>query len=75
MTQTKFELQKRKGLKIDASVRRGPQGGKQVGAQNKRNAVGSKLLGALLGAPADESTTVDAAATGNDTKKQGTDKA
>ncbi|VVE22502.1 hypothetical protein [Pandoraea terrigena] len=76
MTQTKFEIQKRKGLKIDASVRRGPQGGKQVGAQNKRNAVGSKLLGALLGTPTDEATDVAAAGTtDNDAKKQGADKA
>ncbi|VVE36047.1 hypothetical protein [Pandoraea fibrosis] len=71
MTQTKFEIQKRKGLKIDAGVRRGPQGGKQVGAQGKRNAAGSKLLGALLGAPSDEKTAADTAGTSpNDTKKQ-----
>ena len=76
MTQTKFEIQKRKGLKIDASVRRGPQGGKQVGAQNKRNAAGSKLLGALLGTASEDATAVDAAGTtGNDATKQGADKA
>ncbi|ALS64051.1 hypothetical protein [Pandoraea apista] len=70
MTQTKFEIQKRKGLKIDAGVRRGPQGGKQVGAQGKRNAAGSKLLGALLGVPSDEKTVADAASTTpNDPKK------
>jgi hypothetical protein len=60
MTQTKFELQKRRGLKIGAGVRRGPPTGKQVGAQGKRGAGGSKLLGALLGAPADDATPVDA---------------
>jgi hypothetical protein len=70
MTQTKFEIQKRKGLKIDAGVRRGPQGGKQVGAQGKRNVAGSKLLGALLGAPAGEANTADtASATPNDKKE------
>lgn len=70
MTQTKFEIQKRKGLKIDAGVRRGPQGGKQVGAQGKRNAAGSRLLGALLGVPSDEKTVADAASTTpNDPKK------
>ncbi|WP_353192080.1 hypothetical protein [Pandoraea pnomenusa] len=60
MTQTKFEIQKRRGLKIDAGVRRGPPTGKQVGTQGKRTAGGSKLLGALLGAPADESNAADA---------------
>lgn len=69
MTQTKFEIQKRRGLKIDAGVRRGPPTGKQVGAQGKRGAAGSKLLGALLGAPSEEAgaaesaTTADAAGT------------
>lgn len=71
MTQTKFEIQKRKGLKIDAGVRRGPQGGKQVGAQGKRNAAGSKLLGALLGVPSDKTDAADTAGTTpSETKKQ-----
>ena len=61
MTQTKFEIQKRRGLKIDAGVRRGPPTGKQVGAQGKRGAAGSKLLGALLGAPSEDAGTTDAA--------------
>ncbi|VVE56601.1 hypothetical protein [Pandoraea anhela] len=60
MTQTKFELQKRRGLKIGAGVRRGPPTGKQVGAQGKRSAGGSKLLGALLGAPTQDEDTADA---------------
>ncbi|MBN4665154.1 hypothetical protein HUS70_21200 [Pandoraea nosoerga] len=57
MTQTKFELQKRRGLKIDAGVRRGPPTGRRVGAQGKRGAGGSKLLGALLGTPVDAQAT------------------
>ncbi|AKM32031.1 hypothetical protein AB870_20850 [Pandoraea faecigallinarum] len=60
MTQTKFELQKRRGLKIDAGVRRGPPTGKTVGARGKRGAGGSKLLGALLGAPSEEPGTTGA---------------
>ncbi|VVE48151.1 hypothetical protein [Pandoraea cepalis] len=76
MTQTKFEIEKRKGLKIDGSVRRGPQRGKQVGAQNKGNAAGSKLLGALLGTASEDTTAVDAAGTtGHDATKQSADKA
>ncbi|MFJ2991674.1 hypothetical protein [Pandoraea sp. NPDC087047] len=63
MTQTKFEIQKRRGLKIDAGVRRGPPTGKQVGAQGKRGAAGSKLLGALLGAPVEEAGAGESAAT------------
>ncbi|VVE70696.1 hypothetical protein PAN31117_03774 [Pandoraea anapnoica] len=60
MTQTKFEIQKRRGLKIDAGVRRGPPTGKGVGAQGKRGGGGSKLLGALLGAPSDAMESADA---------------
>ncbi|VVE44858.1 hypothetical protein PAQ31011_04365 [Pandoraea aquatica] len=67
MTQTKFEIQKRRGLKIDAGVRRGPPTGKGVGAQGKRGGGGSKLLGALLGAPADATESTDA----NDVKDDG----
>lgn len=70
MTQTKFEIQKRKGLKIDAGVRRGPQGGKQVGPQGKRNAAGSKLLGALLGTPAGEASADDTANAPQNDKKE-----
>ncbi|VVE81033.1 hypothetical protein [Pandoraea sputorum] len=60
MTQTKFEIQKRRGLKIDAGVRRGPPTGKGVGAQGKRGGGGSKLLGALLGTPSDATESIDA---------------
>lgn len=74
MTQTKFEIQKRRGLKIDASVRRGPPTGKQVGTQGKRGAGGSKLLGALLGAPSEDVGTTDAPDTG-DVAKQDSKKA
>lgn len=70
MTQTKFELQKRRGLKIDAGVRRGPPAGKQVGAQGKRSAGGSKLLGALLGNPADEPAKAEEAGRGAAAQKQ-----
>ncbi|SUA88922.1 hypothetical protein [Pandoraea pulmonicola] len=70
MTQTKFELQKRRGLKIDAGVRRGPPMGKQVGAQGKRGASGSKLLGALLGNPADEPAKPEDAGQGAAADKQ-----
>ncbi|QBC31549.1 hypothetical protein [Pandoraea sp. XY-2] len=76
MTQTKFEIEKRKGLKIDGSVRRGPQRGKQVGVQNKGNAAGSKLLGALLGTASEDDTAAadTAGTTGKDATKQGADK-
>lgn len=71
MTQTKFELEKRKGLQIDSGVRRGPPSGKQIGTQGKRNPRGSKLLGALLGAPADQASVVDTTGTpASDAKKQ-----
>ncbi|MCE4059150.1 hypothetical protein LXM60_02880 [Pandoraea sputorum] len=66
MTQTKFEIQKRRGLKIDAGVRRGPPTGKGVGAQGKRGGGGSKLLGALLGTPSDAAESTDA----NDVKDE-----
>ena len=73
MTQTKFEIQKRRGLKIDAGVRRGPPTGKQVGAQGKRGASGSKLLGALLGAPS-EATDAAGSETAVDDAGQGKSK-
>ncbi|VVE71181.1 hypothetical protein PCA31118_03765 [Pandoraea captiosa] len=75
MTQTKFELQKRRGLKIDAGVRRGPPTGKTVGAQGKRGAGGSKLLGALLGTPSEATTGADVDTGADRDAAQGTSKA
>ncbi|AJP57302.1 hypothetical protein UC34_10365 [Pandoraea vervacti] len=75
MTQTKFELQKRRGLKIDAGVRRGPPTGKTVGAQGKRGAGGSKLLGALLGTPSEGGPDADIDAGADQGAQQGKSKA